>query len=145
MPSARSSCNSCCTLPDSLRRHVGCYPPHTTRFSASFTRLLHLITSPVPMPPQNRIGKAAVRSPPTPPSWYRGAPSLVVCPARVSTPKDRLNLTTARAVQASPGMGRKVKPVNERVAEVLAAHSELRIIFSEAGLAPVFPRKVGKT
>ena len=41
-------------------------------------------------------------------------------------------------------MGRRAKPTYERIAELTAARDELRDIFEEAGLPPVFPRLRGK-
>ena len=41
-------------------------------------------------------------------------------------------------------MGRRAKPTYERIAEIAAARDELRDIFAEAGLPPVFPRLRGE-
>ena len=41
-------------------------------------------------------------------------------------------------------MGRRAKPTYERIAEITAARDELRDIFTEAGLPPVFPRLRGE-
>ena len=41
-------------------------------------------------------------------------------------------------------MGRRAKPACERIAEITAARDELRDIFTEAGLPPVFPRLHGE-
>ena len=42
-------------------------------------------------------------------------------------------------------MGRRAKPTHQRIAEVSAARDELRDIFEEAALPPVFPRLRGTT
>ena len=41
-------------------------------------------------------------------------------------------------------MGRRAKPTYKRIAELVAARDELRNIFAEAGLPPVFPRLHGE-
>ena len=68
--------------------------------------------------------------------------------ARILTRRRRPILTrSCQRVRRFPRiarMGRRAKPACERIAEITAARDELRDIFTEAGLPPVFPRLHGE-